>query len=163
MSNNKMPSLVALLGLLAVAGYQHRDKIGEMIRNNSGAGGTDATTDRPAGSGSSSLLEEIGSIFGGAGGGASLSEAVMGLVDKFRGAGQAHSADSWVASGANQEVHPDDLAASLGEDVVQELAMKTGLPRDEILSRLARTLPEAVDRMTPSGSVPSAAEAQAFI
>ena len=27
-----MPSLAALLGLIAVAGYQNRDKIGEFIR-----------------------------------------------------------------------------------------------------------------------------------
>ena len=160
MSNNKTPSLVALLGLLAVAGYQNRDKIGEMIRANRGA--VDPNTD-PHHSQRSGLLDEIGSIFGGATGGASLSDAVSGLVDRFRNAGQALVADSWLASGANQEVKPDDLAASLGDEVVQELSQKTGLSRDEILSRLARTLPEAVDRMTPRGRVPSPDEAQAHL
>lgn len=160
MSNNKTPSLVALLGLLAVAGYQNRDKIGEMISANRGA--SDPNTD-PQHAQKSGLLDEIGSMFGGAAGGASLSDAVSGLVDRFRNAGQALVADSWVASGANQEVQPDDLAASLGDDVVQELSLKTGLSRDEILSRLARTLPEAVDRMTPSGRVPSPDEAQAHL
>lgn len=163
MSNNKMPSMVALLGLLAVAGYQHRDKIGDMIRDNSGAGGTDGNKDRSAGSSPASFLKEISSIFGGSGGGGSLSEAVDGILDKFRGTGQAQSAESWVSSGSNQNVHPNDLAASLGENVVQELVLKTGLARAEILTRLAQRLPEAVDHMTPSGRVPSAEEAQAFI
>lgn len=29
---NRMPSLAALLGLVAIAGYQNRDKIGDFIR-----------------------------------------------------------------------------------------------------------------------------------
>lgn len=165
MSNNKMPSMVALLGLLAVAGYQNRDKIGEMIRNNGGGSDPNRNAGQVPGqtSGPASLFDEIGSVFSGSGGGSSLSEAVTGLVDRFRNAGQALVADSWVASGTNQEVKPDDLAASLGEDVVQQLTQKTGLSRTEILSRLARTLPEAVDRMTPDGRIPSATEAQAQI
>ena len=31
--NRGMPSMVALLGMLAVAGYQNRDKIAEMLGN----------------------------------------------------------------------------------------------------------------------------------
>ena len=31
--SNKMPSLAALLGLVAIAGYQNRDKIGDFIKN----------------------------------------------------------------------------------------------------------------------------------
>lgn len=158
MSDNKMPSVVALLGLLAVAGYQNRDKIGALIRNNASEGEPHINPSQNAGP--PSFFADIGSIFGGAGGGASLSEAVMGLVDRFRGAGQGQAADSWVASGANHEVSPDDLAATLGEDVVQELTTKTGLSRSEILSRLASTLPDAVDGMTPEGRIPSADEAQ---
>ena len=61
MSNNKTPSLVAMLGLLAVAGYQNRDKSGEMIRANRGA--SDPSTD-PHHAQKSGLLDEIGSIFG---------------------------------------------------------------------------------------------------
>jgi uncharacterized protein YidB (DUF937 family) len=38
---SKMPSMTALLGLLAIAGYQNRDKIAEMLK---GAG---ATGDKP--------------------------------------------------------------------------------------------------------------------
>lgn len=158
MSNNKMPSMMALLGLLAVAGYQNRDKISEVIKQKRGAEGTG--TPQAASQG---LLAEVGSIFGGATGGASLSDAVSGLIEKFRGAGQAQTADSWVAAGDNQDVKPDDLAASLGDDMVRELIAKTGLSRSDILSRLATSLPAAVDQMTPQGRLPSADEAQAHI
>ena len=161
MSNNKMPSMVALLGLLAAAGFQNRDKIGEMIRANRGAG--DPNKDPRQKSGQSGLFDEIGSIFGGSNGGASLSEAVSGIVDRFRNAGQALAADSWVASGTNHEVNPDDLASTLGDDVVQELVVKTGLSRTELLARLATALPETVDRMTPTGRMPTAEEAQTHL
>lgn len=161
MSKNKTPSLVALLGLLAVAGYQNKDKLGEMIRNNKSE--RDPKKDPGQMRHSSSFFDEIGSLFSGATGGASLSEAMTGLVDKFRGAGHTETADSWMASGTNHEIHTDDLSACLGDDIVQELGAKTGLSREEILSRLALTLPEAVDCMTPDGRVPSAIEAQAHI
>lgn len=161
MSKNKTPSLVALLGLLAVAGYQNRDKLGDMIRNNKPDVGPNEGPGQIRDS--SSFFDEIGSLFAGATGGASLSEAMTGLVDRFRGAGHTKTADSWMASGSNHEIKTDELASCLGEDMVQELAAKTGFSRDEILSRLARTLPEAVDCMTPDGRVPSATEAHAHI
>lgn len=34
-----MPSLAALLGLLAIAGYQNRDKIGELLKGVTNPGG----------------------------------------------------------------------------------------------------------------------------
>jgi len=51
-----MPSLMALLGLVAVAGYQNRDKLREMIGTDGGG-----RPDNQAGpSGSGGLLDEIG-------------------------------------------------------------------------------------------------------
>jgi uncharacterized protein YidB (DUF937 family) len=34
---------------------------------------------------------------------------------------------------------------------------QTGLSRDELLKRLSQVLPEAVDKMTPEGRLPTAA------
>ena len=49
--SNRMPSLAALLGLVAVAGYQNRDKIGDFIKNmqhpTSPGGGAAASPARP--------------------------------------------------------------------------------------------------------------------
>lgn len=161
MSSSKTPSMIALVGLLAVAGYQNRGKISEMLNadrdkaaGESGFGGATQPT---------GLLAEITSIFGGATAGASLSEAVSGLVDRFRSSGQAKIADSWISSGENRQVDHDDLAISLGDGIIDELALKTGLSRSDLLSRLAQALPEAVNAMTPDGRVPSADEARAHI
>ena len=39
--------------------------------------------------------------------------------------------------------------------MVDELAQHTGPSRDEILSRLSRDLPDAVDKYTPEGRLPA--------
>jgi uncharacterized protein YidB (DUF937 family) len=41
---NRMPSMTALLGMLALAGYQNRDKISEMLRG-AAASGTASTSE----------------------------------------------------------------------------------------------------------------------
>jgi uncharacterized protein YidB (DUF937 family) len=134
-----MPSMIALLGLLAVAGYQHRDKISEMLN---GAGGKDG------------VLGKLGGMLGGTG------EVVSGglgeMVDRFKKNGVGDTADSWVTTGPNQSVTPEQLERALGPDTIDALTKQTGLSRDDILARLSRTLPEAVDKYTPDGRIPAA-------
>ena len=66
--------------------------------------------------------------------------------------------DSWVASGPNKQIAPPQLEQAIGPDVLQTLSQQTGLSREEILSRLSKNLPEAVDKYTPQGRIPSAAD-----
>ena len=156
-----MPSLMALLGLVAVAGYQNRDKIGEMIRG-ADTGGT-APPPAPGAPASDAgdqggLMGQIGQMFGsGAGSGASITDGLGELVNRFRTAGHGASADSWVSRESNAPLHPDQLEQALGQDTIDELATKTGLSRDEIVRRLAGALPQAVDQLTPEGRLPTRA------
>lgn len=157
-----MPSLLALLGLAAVAGYQNRDKLREMIGD--ARAGTGATTAPAGASGSGGgLLDEIGSAFGSAGSGRNLKEGLDSLLDRFRTAGHGEKADSWVSSGENRSLGEDELESAIGSDTLDELAQKTGLSRAEIAKRLATALPETVHRLTPQGRVPSETEAQELI
>lgn len=41
--------------------------------------------------------------------------------------------------------------------MIDRLTQQTGLNREELLMRLSRTLPDAVDQMTPDGRIPNAA------
>jgi uncharacterized protein YidB (DUF937 family) len=67
-------------------------------------------------------------------------------------------ADSWVGPGPNKQVAPPQLEKAIGPDVLTTLSEQTGLTRDEILARLSKNLPDAVDKYTPEGRIPAAAE-----
>ena len=148
------PSMTALLGLLAVAGYQNRDKIGELLGGLAGG-------KSPAAPGGQTdlggLLGKFGGSLGGAGAGGLLSGGLNELVNRFQQNGLGDKAESWVATGPNKPVSPTELEQAIGPDVLQDLIAKTGLPREELLKRLSQELPQAVDKYTPEGRLPSAA------
>ena len=147
------PSMTALLGLLAVAGYQNRDKIAEML----GGAGKAA----PAGGGQGGLgglLGQLSSSLGGASAGGILSGGLGELVDRFKQAGHSETAESWVGTGPNKPVTPSQLEQAVGPDVLEQLSRQTGLSRQELLARLSRELPNAVDKYTPEGRIPTEAD-----
>jgi uncharacterized protein YidB (DUF937 family) len=156
--NSGFPSMTALLGLLAVAGYQNREKISEMLKGLGGGvfeGNNGAPAGAPGGApktGLEGVLAGLGKTVGDAGGllGGGLGE----LVDQFRKNGVGEAADSWVRTGPNQEIAPPQVKKAIGDDVLDALAQQTGLSKDEILKRLSRELPTAVDRYTPNGRLP---------
>jgi len=154
--------MVALLGLLAVAGYQNREKISEMFRGQ-GQGQAGGRPGAPGASGQGGglggVLGNLGGLLGGASAGSVLSGGLGDLVDRLRQQGHGEAADSWVARGPNKQLSAQQLEQALGSDVVDNLVQRTGLTREDLLSRLARTLPEAVDKYTPDGRLPSAEEA----
>ena len=81
---------------------------------------------------------------------------LQGVVSEFEQKGLGGTVQSWVSTGPNQPVSPDDLQRVLGPDLLQQLAEKTGLPVQELSRKLAEFLPQAVDGMTPTGRIPTA-------
>lgn len=149
------PSMTALLALLAVAGYQNRDKIAEMMRGATGGG---APSPGGVGAGTSPVSGGLGGLLGGLGGagvGGMLSGGLKDIVDRFRQAGHGDTADSWVATGPNRDLAPNQLEQALGTDTLDTIARQTGLSREEVVARLTRELPTAVDRYTPDGRLPT--------
>jgi uncharacterized protein YidB (DUF937 family) len=145
------PSMTALLGLLAIAGYQNRDKIAEML---GGASQNNPGTGEKGGIGG--LLGQLG--LGGASAGGILSCGRGELLERFKQSGQADTAKSWVDTGPNKPCTTEQLEQAIGPEVLETLSRQTGLPRDELLSRLCRELPDAVDKYTPDGRLPTEAE-----
>jgi uncharacterized protein YidB (DUF937 family) len=146
-----MPSMTALLGLLAIAGYQNRDKLAEMLK------GASANNPTPGGgAGQGGLLGILGGMLGGAGVGGLLNGGIGELLEKFKQNGQGETAQSWVNDGPNKEVSPPQLKQAIGPDVLAALEQQTGLSQEELLARLSRELPAAVDKYTPDGRLPSA-------
>jgi uncharacterized protein YidB (DUF937 family) len=154
-----MPSMIALLGLLAVAGYQNRDKIAEVLGGRKQEpGGGPARSNQQGG-----MLGNLGGLFGGASAGSVLSGGLSDLIERFKQNGQGPAADSWVGRGPNQPLGPDQLEQAIGPDMLNTLSQQTGLSREELLSRLTRELPAAVDKLTPEGRLPTEDEAARLI
>jgi uncharacterized protein YidB (DUF937 family) len=154
------PSMTALLGLLAVAGYQHRDKIAEILGlgqstpAGTGQSSTAGTVESGAGGGLlSQLTKSLG--LGGASAGGILSGGLGELVDRFKQSGHGETAESWVGAGPNKQVTAPQLEHAIGPEMMDTLSKQTGLSREELLARLSRELPTAVDKYTPQGRLPS--------
>ena len=153
-----LPSMTALLGLLALAGYQNRDKLAEMLGNAGGGQGNAGGGQAKPGAGDplSGMLGNLGGMLGGAGAGGLLSGGLGELLDKFKQSGEGETAESWINNGPNKEVSPPQLKRAIGADVLAQLEQQTGLSQEELLARLSRELPSAVDKYTPEGRLPAA-------
>jgi uncharacterized protein YidB (DUF937 family) len=92
--------------------------------------------------------EGAGGVLGGLG----------GLLDKLQQGGLGNAVNSWIGSGQNQPVTPNQLGSALGPGIIKMLAQKSGLSEDEIRQQLSQVLPGLVDKLTPNGRMPTATE-----
>ena len=105
--------------------------------------------EQPASTGSQPTSDEgAGGLLGGLG----------GLLNKLQQGGLGNVANSWVGSGQNQPVAPGQLGSALGPSIIKMLAQKSGLSEEEITKQLSQVLPGIVDKLTPNGKLPTAAE-----
>lgn len=79
---------------------------------------------------------------------------LQGVVSEFERNGLGPTVRSWVSTGPNQPISPDDLHRVLGSDLLQQLAAKSGFSVEELTQKLSQVLPKAVDGLTPNGAVP---------
>ena len=96
--------------------------------------------------------------------GAEMATVVNGLIQKHGGLqgvvaqleqqGLGGTVRSWVGTGANQAITPDQIHQVFGSDTVKELAAKVGLSPDVLAAKLSQVLPQAIDKLTPAGAVP---------
>lgn len=75
------------------------------------------------------------------------------IIGKLGSAGLGAQASSWVGTGQNEPVDPNQLAGALGPDTVDQLAQQSGMSHDEVKGGLASLLPKLVDQATPDGQV----------
>lgn len=150
--------MTALLALLAVAGYQNRDKLAELLgRTPRGEDPTRGTQSVAQGQGLGGTLGQLAGNLGSGGLGGFLGSGLSELVGRFKQNGHGEAVDSWVNTGPNRDIAPSQVQQAIGPDVLETLSKQTGLSREEILARLSRELPNAVDKYTPDGRLPAAA------
>ncbi|TXN80285.1 YidB family protein [Methylobacterium sp. WL8] len=161
------PSMTALLGLLAVAGYQNRDKLAELLKGhdtpsspslNQSHSTVPPVQSTASNAGATGGIGNLGSLLGGlgtAGVGGLIASGLSELVDHFTKGGHGETANSWVNQGANRDIHEADLERAIGPDTLDHLTQQTGLSRGALLSRLSRELPSAIDRYATDGRRPA--------
>ena len=175
------PLILLLLGVLAWRTYKGKGPLAEMLRGLSGAAPDAAPPGPPAGGypqqqqpafppgrpmgappvppmarpgGLGGMLGgNMGGAFAGGVAGGLLGSGLHELLNRFQHNGYGDVANSWIGTGANRSISPDELQQALGPDTVNALANEAGLSDIAVLSGLSHDLPDAVDELTPSGAI----------
>ena len=80
------------------------------------------------------------------------------LVGKLRNGGLREQVESWISTGPNRPVAPQELERALGEGETDRLASEAGTERPGLLAVLSQMLPRLIDGLTPQGRLPTQGE-----
>jgi uncharacterized protein YidB (DUF937 family) len=103
---------------------------------------------QPGGAGA--LIHIVASMLANQGPGGGLA----GLAEQFQRGGLGDVMNSWIGTGQNQPVSPDQLGDVLGGDLLGQLTRQTGLGPGDLLGQLSQVLPRMIDQATPEGRIP---------
>jgi uncharacterized protein YidB (DUF937 family) len=182
-SGGMSPMTMAILALLAYKGYKHftgsqpatqghpepipaPNTTQASVPDSGGLGGMlggllGGGAGSSSGGGIGDLLKgPLGGLLAGGAAGSVLSGGLGDLLKQFQQNGHGDTADSWVGSGPNKQISPNDLGAALGADQIDQLTSRTGMSREQLLSELSNELPDAVNQFTPHGRLPTEDEAK---
>ena len=134
------PAVLAVLGVLAYRTLKGKGRLADMLGSSATPGTSPGTTPAAGLSG--------GTLLGG----------LTDLINRFRLNNAESAADSWVSKGPNSPMSTDELERALGAERVQWLMTQTGMAKDELLGGLATSLPDAIDKLTPDGRLPTEQE-----
>ncbi|MEA2929467.1 MAG: hypothetical protein QOG38_1895 [Hyphomicrobiales bacterium] len=155
-SSGMSPLTMLLMGVLAYRTYQGKGRLADMLRQGAPAGPKPGNVAAPSAGGLGGLLTGgLGGLLGGATAGGLLSGGLSDLVNRFQQNGHGEIANSWIGTGPNRSVSPDQLEQALGPDTVNSLSEQAGISQIDLLSGLSRDLPSAVDELTPDGRIPN--------
>lgn len=82
------------------------------------------------------------------------SGGLQGLLQRFQEAGLGNVFSSWIGSGENVPVTPEQVKQALGEGHLQQVSEESGLTENETAQQLSELLPQMVDTLTPAGHIP---------
>jgi uncharacterized protein YidB (DUF937 family) len=78
---------------------------------------------------------------------------LAGIVQAFQKNGLGDIVNSWVSTGKNLPVTPNQIKQALGGDVLSQLAGKAGVSPDAASTQLSSLLPDLIDKVTPNGKI----------
>lgn len=77
-----------------------------------------------------------------------------GLVDSFKEKGLGDIMSSWISTGKNLPISPEQVEEGIGQERVNQFATEAGMSPEAAKSKLAELLPGVVDKLTPQGHLP---------
>ena len=116
----------------------------DLLRNALGGQATDPPTQ------SRGLVEGLVSMLQQSGG-------IDGLSKMFEQRGLGAEASSWIGTGANRSITPDQVTHAFGQDQVKTLSTRSGLGMAAGAAAIAAVLPTLIDKLTPDGRAPQTA------
>lgn len=116
------------------------------------------------------LLDSVMGALGGAGGNGgnnAMLDVVMqmlsnkgqsgelaGLVQAFQQQGLGEQMNSWISTGQNLPISPEQIKAVLGGGQLSQIAGQLGMNESQAAGGLADLLPQVIDKLTPNGQLP---------
>ena len=77
-----------------------------------------------------------------------------GFIQSFQQGGLGEIVNSWVSTGQNLPISPDQIQSALGGSSLDGLAAQLGVSPEQASGSLAEMLPQLIDQMTPNGQMP---------
>ncbi len=93
------------------------------------------------------LMSTVMNLIGGQGG-------LNGLINQFSSKGLGDVISSWVGTGKNIPVSPNQIEKVLDKDTINSITSKLGMDKNDLMGQLSNLLPQVVDKLTPDGKVP---------
>jgi uncharacterized protein YidB (DUF937 family) len=84
----------------------------------------------------------------------SQSGGLSGLVQQFSSKGLGDIVNSWIGTGQNLPITPEQIQQGLGSNTITQLAQQVGVQPNQVSSMLAQHLPGVIDKLTPKGQIP---------
>ena len=79
---------------------------------------------------------------------------IQGIAAQMEKQGLGATVQSWIGTGANQPISPDQVHQVFGSGVLAQMAAKAGMNPQDLAQKLSQVLPTAIDKLTPEGRVP---------
>ncbi|MDP3288684.1 MAG: YidB family protein [Methyloversatilis sp.] len=79
---------------------------------------------------------------------------LQGLIAAFQDKGLGDLVSSWVGTGQNLPITPEQLQSVLGSGQIGQIAQQLGLSSQDVSGQLSALLPQMIDTLTPNGQVP---------
>jgi uncharacterized protein YidB (DUF937 family) len=135
-----------LLGGLRGGSSSGTGGLGEILGGLTGGGSGTTTGSQGAGGLLAALLPMLGTLLASGG--------LNKILNGFRQQGLTSEADSWVGTGANEQVSAAQVREVIDDAEIAQIAQQLGVSEDDAATAIAAVLPTLVDRVSPDGQLP---------